>query len=213
MKVSLSNFLRWGGRKESQEDAEANGPFWGRKDRRRAARRVLAGTGWLCWVDESGDTRREVAAFSDVSEDGSGVGAILTHPVPTGPNCWAVGDDGVAYPLVVRRCDPCEEGYRLGARLDVEAKPGHGWGTAKLKWLDDDETLALSPASIRNADEGLVEVNAAQNPPEGRLLLLEGAEFACLCLLRKSTAYGDRRLLEVQPMFDAAPAARHKAVA
>gem|GEM_PF-3112782 len=214
MKVSLSNFLRWGGRREAQEQkSEPNGPFWGRKERRRAARRVLAGSGWICWVDADGEVQRAAAAFADISEDGSGVGAVVRRRTPLGPGCWAMGDDGAAYPLVVRRCDPCDEGFRLGAVLKVEARVCDGWGSARLKWLGSDETLAVCPASIRNADEGVIEVNAAQDPPSDTLLLLEGAEFACLCVLRKSTPYGDRRLLEVEPVFDAAPAGRAEAAA
>lgn len=208
MKVSLSNFLRWGGRKDANDEAEPNGAFWGRKDRRRAPRRVLAGTGSLCWIDDSGQARRETAAFSDVSEDGSGMGAVLRKEAPVGPHYWAIADDGAAFPIVVRHCVPCEEGFRLGARLNPEPRSIDGWGTAKLKWLDGEESLAIAPASIRNADDGRIEVNSAENPPENELLLLEGAEFACLCLLSKSAAYGDRWLLEVEPVFDAAPAAR-----
>ncbi len=213
MKVSLSNFLRWGGRRESQDESEPNGAFWGRKDRRRAPRRVLGGVGWIFWVDESGETQRVAAAFADVSEDAGGMGAVVRRQTPLGPTCWAVGEDGAAYPIIVRHCEPCDEGFRVGASLNPTPQLGDGWGSAKLKWMKADETLTVCPSSIRNADEGVIEVNAAQDPPSDTLLLLEGAEFACLCVLRKSTPYGDRRLLEVEPVLDAAPVGRSEAAA
>ncbi len=213
MKVSLSNFLRWGGRRDSQEGPESNGAFWGRKDRRRAPRRVLSGKGWLYWLDEDYEPQRVAAVFADISEDAGGVGAVIRKAVPLGPSCWAMGEDGAAYPIIVKHCDACEEGFRAGAVLNPEPKARGGWGSAKLKWMDADEALVVCPASIRNADEGMIEVNAAKNPPDDSLLLLEGGEFACLCVLRKSTPYGDRRLLEVEPVADAAPAARAEAAA
>jgi len=157
--------------------------------------------------------QRAAAAFADISEDGNGVGAVVRRRTPLWPSCWAIGEDGAAYPLVVRRCDPCDEGFRVGAGLNVEAKVSEGWGSVRLEWLESDETVAVCPASIRNADEGVIEVNAAQDPPSDTLLLLEGAEFACLRVLRKSTPYGDRRLLEVEPVFDAAPVGRSEAAA
>ncbi len=138
---------------------------------------------------------------------------MLRRPAPVGPRCWAIGEDGVAYPLVVRHCEPCDEGFRLGARINPEARVNDGWGSARLKWMDAEEMLTVSPASIRNADDGLIQVNAALNPPSNTLLLLEGRELACLCSLRTSSAYGERRLLEVEPVLEAAPAARKEAAA
>lgn len=147
----------------------------------------------------------EVAAFTDISEDGGGIGAVLRTEAPLGGGCWAIGSEGAAHPIVIRRCVPCDEGYRIGALLNPEPQVAAGWGNSKLKWVGEEETLSVSPASIRNAEEGVIEVNSVRQPPSDRVLLLEGGEFACLCILRKSTAYGDRHLLEVEPIADAAP--------
>ena len=211
--MKLSNFLRWGGRKETRPTAEATSPFWGRKDRRRAARRVLTGSGWVLWADEAGEPQREPARYLDAADNGLGMGALVSRPTPTGPHCWAISEDGSIHPCVVRHCEPCEEGFRIGARLDPELRQADGWGAARLKWLTADEVLVASPASIRNADDGLIEVNAAVKPPDQGLLLLEGREFACLCALRKSAPYGDRHLLEVEPIAEAAPVARNEEAA
>ncbi|MBI1354174.1 MAG: hypothetical protein GC160_07495 [Acidobacteria bacterium] len=214
--MKLSNFLRWGGRKETRPESESSSPFWGRKDRRRAGRRVLAGEGWLLWLDESGELQRERAQYVDSSEQAEnalGLGAIVRRPTPIGPHCWTLSDDGPSYPCVVKHCEPCDEGFRVGGRLDPEVQEVEGWGAARVKWLTPEETLMACPSSIRNATEGLIEVNVALKPPSDVLLLLEGKDYACLCALRKVAPYGDRYLLEVEPVGEATPVTREEEAA
>jgi hypothetical protein len=78
-----------------------------------------------------------------------------------------------------------------------------GWGGVQLRRIGDDGVMRVASASLRNGDEGVLQVNCAQAAPVGELLLITGPEVSCLCLVNKCDPYGKRFLLEVETVADA----------
>lgn len=203
MKMSFSHLLRWGTRAEEKDQLAAD-------ERRKEERLRISGKTVVYWT-ESGKIRRSSGRLVDAGEEGSGLGAILKRPASVGSPAWFVTEDGQALGSIVRHCSETEDGHHVGAQLGLRTSEVDGWGGAALRWIDSAETMRVSPASLRNAGEGRIEVNCAEELPVGILALAAGKEVTCLCVSRKCVPFNGRFLLEIETVGLAVPRISRKA--
>ncbi len=136
--------------------------------------------------------------YVDESEGGAGALVDTAKEIPLGVPVWFVTLAGVFRQGFVRNCSAQEKGFRVGVSYAENERTGGGWGAVQLRWLAPPDAFNAAPASIRNADDGAVEVNSGAPVPLGGLVMLAGAEYSCLAVSRSCEAYGDRHLLELK---------------
>ena len=190
MRMKISSFLGWGGRRENSDER--------RKEPRYAAEGPLK----AYWCVEGGFTSAR-GQLHDAGEGGSGIGFMLANQIPVGAAAWITTSEGETFGGIVRHSDAKDGAYRTGAKLDLQSKVVEGWGGVQLRWIGDDGLMHVASASLRNGDEGMLQVNCAEAAPVGVLLLITGPEVSCLCLVKKCEPYGKRFLLEVETVADA----------
>lgn len=188
--MKISSFLGWGGKRENADE------------RRKEPRYAAEGPMKAYWSVEGGFTSAR-GQLHDAGEGGSGIGFILTEQIPVGTATWITTSEGETFGGIVRHSEARNGGYRTGTRLDLQSKVVEGWGGVQLRWIGDDGLMHVASASLRNGDEGVLEVNCAEAAPVGVLLLITGPEFSCLCFVKKCEPYGKRFLLEVATAADA----------
>jgi hypothetical protein len=192
MKMTISSLLGWGGKRKADDE------------RRKRARVVLDGPLRAYWcVDGQLDTLS--GTLRDAAEDGSGIGFSLRRQIPIGTVAWLNTKDGHTFGGVVRHANEKEGEFRTGIQLDLQPKGLSGWGGVQTSWVDADGNMNAAPASLRNSEEGRLQVNAVGEAAEGSLLLITGTEVSCLCLVNGCQPYGKRFLLDVETVADATP--------
>lgn len=190
MKMTISNLLGWGGKRKKE-------------DERRKGHRVIAdGPMWVYWCVEGGFVSAR-GTLRDAAEDGSGIGFALRKQLPIGTVAWLTTHDGQTFGGVVRHADEKAGEYQTGVRLDLKSNAVDGWGGVQLRWIDVSDKMNVAWASLRNGDEGSLQVNSAAEVSVGSLLLITGPEVSCLCFVNKCQPYGKRFLLEVATVADA----------
>jgi len=190
MRMKISSFLGWGGKRENAEE------------RRKEPRYAAEGPMKAYWRVDGGFTSAR-GQLHDAGEGGSGIGFMLSQEIPVGTAAWITTSEGETFGGIVRHSDAKDGGYRTGAKLDLESQVVEGWGGVQLRWIDDEGRMHVASASLRNGDEGMLEVNCAEAAPVGVLLVITGPEVSCLCFVKKCGPYGKRFLLEVEAVADA----------
>jgi len=190
MRMKISSFLSWGAKRENQVE------------RRKEPRYATEGPMTAYWRLDDGFTLAR-GRLNDAAESGSGIGSTLSEPIPVRSVAWITTNEGETFGGIVRHADAKDGDYRIGAKLDLQSKVVDGWGGVQLRWIDDEELMYVASASLRNGDEGMLEVNCAEATPVGVLLLITGPEMSCLCFVKKCQPYGKRFLLEVETVADA----------
>lgn len=191
MKMNISSFLGgWGVKRET--------PGERRKDPRYAA----DGQVKAYWCVEGGFASAR-GRLHDAGEGGSGIGFMLSCQIPVGAAAWITTSEGETFGCIVRHCDSKDGAYRTGANLNLKPQVIEGWGGVQLRRIGEDGLMHIASASLRNGDEGMLQVNCAEAQPVGVLLLIAGPHVSCLCLVNKCEAYGKRFLLEVETVADA----------
>ncbi len=191
MRMNISSFLGgWGAKREASGER--------RKDPRYAAEGPMK----AYWCVEGGFTSAR-GQLHDAGEGGSGVGFMLSSQIPVGAGAWITTSDGETFGCIIRHSDAKAGCYRIGAKLDLRSQVIEGWGGVQLHRIGEDGLMHIASASLRNGDEGMLQVNCAEAQPVGALLLVAGAEVSCLCLVNKCEPYGKRYLLEVETVADA----------
>ncbi len=190
MKMTISNLFGWGGNRKKDDE------------RRKGHRVVADGPMRVYWCVEGGflSARR---TLRDAAEDGSGIGFALRKQLPVGTVAWLTARDGQTFGGVVRHADEKAGEYQTGIQLDLESNAVGGWGGVQLSWIDRSNKMNVASASLRNGDEGSLQVNSAGEVSVGSLLLITGPEVSCLCFVNKCQPYGKRFLLEVATAADA----------
>jgi len=190
MKMTISNLLGWGGKRKKE-------------DERRKGHRVIAdGPMRVYWCVEGGFVSAR-GTLRDAAEDGSGIGFALRKQLPIGTVAWLTTHDGQTFGGVVRHADEKAGEHQTGIQLDLESNAVGGWGGVQLSWIDGNNKMNVAAASLRNGDEGSLQVNSAGEVSVGSLLLITGPEVSCLCFVNKCQPYGKRFLLEVATVADA----------
>src|SRR5690606_24477806 len=147
----------------------------------------------------------------DAGEGGSGIGFTLTKQIPVGTAAWVTTSEGETFGGIVRHSDGTDGVFRIGAKLDLKSQVIEGWGGVQLRRIGDEGVMHVASASLRNSDEGMLQVNCADAAPVGALLLITGALVSCLCLVKTCEPYGRRFLLEVETIADATQQTRSNA--
>jgi hypothetical protein len=188
--MKISSFLGWGGKRENPDE------------RRKEPRYAAEGPMKAYWrVDNEFKSAR--GHLHDAGEGGSGIGFTLSQAIPVGTAAWITTSEGETFGGIVRHANAKNGAYRIGAKLDLQSKVVEGWGGVQLRWIGDGEMMHVASASLRNGDEGMLEVNCAEAAPVDVLLLITGPEVSCLCFVKKCQPYGKRFLLEVETIADA----------
>jgi hypothetical protein len=190
MKMTISSFLGWGTKRENPEE------------RRKEARYAAEGPVKAYWRTDGGFTSAR-GQLRDAGEGGSGIGLTMSQQIPVGTAAWITTSEGETFGGIVRHSDAKDGAYRTGVRLDLQSKVAEGWGGVQLRWIGDDQLMHVASASLRNSDEGMLQVNCAKAAPVGAILLITGPEVSCLCLVKQCEPYGKRFLLEVETAADA----------
>lgn len=190
MKMTISNLLGWGGKRKKDDE------------RRKWQRIVAEGPMRVYWCIEGGFLSAR-GTLRDAAEDGSGIGFDLRKQLPVGTIAWLTTQDGQTFGGVVRHADEKAGEYQTGMQLDLEPNAVGGWGGVQLHWIDRNNKMNVASASLRNGDEGSLQVNSAVEASVGSLLLITGPEVSCLCFVNKCQPYGKRFLLEVETAADA----------
>lgn len=179
---------------------------WGTKrapdERRKEPRYSAEGPMKAYWQVDGGFTSAR-GQLRDAGEGGSGIGFTISEQIPVGTATWITTGEGETFGGIVRHSDVKDGAYRTGARLDLQSKVVEGWGGVQLRWIGEDGLMHVASASLRNGDEGTLQVNCAEASPVGVLLLITGPEYSCLCFVQKCEPYGKRFLLEVETIADA----------
>ena len=190
MRMKISSFLGWGGKRENSDE------------RRKEPRYAAEGPMKAYWCVEGGFTSAR-GRLHDAGEGGSGIGFTLSNQIPVGTAAWITTSEGETFGGIVRHSDGQDGTYRTGTKLDLQSKVVEGWGGVQLRWICGDGLMHVASASLRNGDEGELQVNCAEAAPAGVLLLITGPEVSCLCLVKQCKPYGKRFLLEVETVADA----------
>ena len=190
MKMTISNLFGWGGKRKKDDE------------RRKGPRVVADGPMRVYWCVEGGFLSAR-GTLRDAAEDGSGIGFALGKHLPIGTVAWLTTQDGQTFGGVVRHANEKAGEYQTGIQLDLESNAVGGWGGVQLHWIDRNNKMNVASASLRNGDEGSLQVNSAAEPSVGSLLLITGPEVSCLCSVNKCKPYGKRFLLEVATVADA----------
>lgn len=190
MRMKISSFLGGWGKRETAGER--------RKDRRSAAEGPMK----AYWCAE-GKLVSARGKLQDAGEGGSGLGFTLSSQIPEGAAAWITTHEGETFACIVRHTDAKNGVYRAGGKLDLKSQVIEGWGGVQLRWVGKDGLMHLASASLRNGEEGMLEVNCAEAAPVGVLLLIAGPAVSCLCLVNKCEPYGKRFLLEVETVADA----------
>ena len=190
MRLKISSFLGWAGKRENGDE------------RRKEPRYAAEGPMKVYWRLDDGFTSAR-GRLHDAGEGGSGLGFTLSEPIPVGTAAWITTNEDETFGGIVRHADALDGAYRIGAKLDLQSKIVEGWGGVQLRWISDEQLMHVASASLRNGDEAMLEVNCAEAAPVGVLLLITGSEVSCLCFVRECRPYGKRFLLEVETVADA----------
>lgn len=203
--MKLAKFLSWGSKKApepSEQPAESTSAQQAEpsvsEERRRSPRRPAEDEGHFYWIAEDGEPTTVKGRYIDESDGGAGSLVDSAKEIPLDASVWFITSAGVFRSGFVRNCGPRENGFRVGFSYAETARTGGGWGAVRLRWLAPPDASNAAPASIRNADEGVVEVNSGAPVPLAELVMLDGCEYSCLAVSRRCEAYGDRHLLELQ---------------
>jgi hypothetical protein len=190
MRMKISSFLGWGAKRENQVE------------HRKEPRYATEGPMKAYWRLDGGFTSAR-GQLNDAAESGSGIGFTLSEPIPVGTAAWIATNEGQTVGGIVRHADAKDGVYLIGAKLDLQSTVIEGWGGVQLRWIGDEDLMYVASASLRNGDEGMLEVNCAEATPVGVLLLITGPEMSCLCFVKTCQPYGKRFLLEVETVADA----------
>ena len=190
MRRKISSFLGWGGKRENSDE------------RRKEPRYAADGPMKAYWLLDGGLTSAR-GQLHDAGEGGSGIGFTLPETIPVGTAAWITTSEGETFGGIIRHAAARNGSYRIGAKLDLQSKVVEGWGGVQLRWIGDEGLMHVASASLRNGDEGMLEVNCAEAAPVGVLLLITGPEVSCLCCVKKCEPYGKRFLLVVEAIADA----------
>jgi hypothetical protein len=189
--MKISSFLvGWGAKRENSDE------------RRKEPRYSAEGPMKAYWSAAGGITSAR-GQLHDAGEGGSGVGFVLPEQIPVGTAAWITTSEGETFGGIVRHADAKDGAYRTGLKLDLKSQVVEGWGGVQLRRIGDEGVMYVASASLRNGDEGMLQVNCAEAAPTGGLLLITGPEVSCLCLVKKCEPYGNRFLLEVETVADA----------
>ncbi len=222
MKLDFGSFWRWGsegpgssgpgsGHPQSSAAAfERRGGILERlrggrsaDERRRENRTPVSGAIVAFWTVD-GVAVRARGELVDAGETGAGLGALLRKEPPIGASAWILTEDGQVLASVTRHAQAAGGGlYRAGLYLDLEELETAGWGGAKLRWIDEESKIHVSPASLRNASEGLLEASCVESLPVGALTFVGGGERGCIAIVRSCETYGERRLVKLETLTDA----------
>jgi hypothetical protein len=190
MKMTISRFLGWGGKRKADDE------------RRQRPRVIVDEPVRVYWT--TGDTYASAAGtLRDVAEDGAGIGFSLRKQLPIGTVAWLTTLDGRTFGGIVRHSDEKAGEFRSGVQLDVRPTAIDGWGGVQTRWIAADGKANVATASLRNSDEGGLQVNATAEAPVGSLLMISGPQVSCLCFVNDSQPYGKRFLLDVTTAADA----------
>ena len=195
--MKFSDFLRWGPKKNGADSAEA-----AVKDRRQTPRRPTNGGGWIYWATGTGQAKRTRVTFLDVSDNAVGLGFVSASPPADDSICWALPDGGKPLACAVRHKEKAEQGYRVGASLDFEARFAEGRGASRVQWAADGVVHSF-PATVKNSGQGLIEINLPSNIPARQMIFLEGPNYGCLAVCRGSRPDGSRFILVAEAASDA----------
>lgn len=191
MRMKISSFLGgWGGKRENPEE------------RRKEPRYSAEGPVKVYWCADGGFTWAR-GQLHDAGEGGSGIGIVLSEQIPEGTAAWITTSEGETFGGIVRHSNAEGGADRIGLRLDLQSQVVEGWGGVQLRRIGDEGRMHVASASLRNGDEGMLQVNCAEAAPTGVLLLITGPEVSCLCFVKKCEPYGKRFLLEVETVADA----------
>lgn len=211
--MSLSKLLRWG-KKDAAPDAGA--PTHPRKDmgraeqaqpapggeRRRSIRWPKTGAAKMSWIDGDGSLKTVTAWLKNSGEGGMGV--LTRKPVGIGRTVWVMTQDGEDWQGLIRYCNDTEEGFHVGfERIKVAASKSdpNTLGT-HLKWLEKPGKIALTPVSVRNAQDGRLEVVAPKAVPAPMVAMLAAKEVRCLASALACHKRGNRFLVEMEVLTD-----------
>lgn len=192
MKMTISNLFGWGGKRKADDE------------RRKRARVEVDGPLRAYWCVD-GVPRTSGGTLRDVAEDATGIGFSLRKQLPVGTVAWLNSHDGHTFGGIVRHADEKAGEYRTGIQLDAQPNELPGWGGVHIRWVDAAGRMNVAPASLRNSDDGRLQVNSVGEAAEGTLIMIGGAEVSCLCLVNGCQPYGKRFLLEVETVADATP--------
>ncbi|MDA0205243.1 MAG: hypothetical protein O3A53_02315 [Acidobacteria bacterium] len=190
MRMKISSFLGWGGKRENADE------------RRKEPRYAAEGPMKVYWRVDGGFTSAR-GQLHDAGEGGSGLGFTLSEPILVGTAAWITTSEGETFGGIVRHADARDGVYLIGAKLDLQSKIVEGWGGVQLRWISDEQLMHVASASLRNGAEAMLEVNCAEAAPVGVLLLITGPEVSCLCFVKECRPYGKIFLLEVEAVADA----------
>ncbi len=172
-------------------------------ERRKERRNPATGSVAVFWTAD-GKLVRARGELVDAGQNGSGIGAVIRKQPAIDAPAWILTADGQALGAVTRHTAPAGNSqYRIGANLDLESVEGHGWGGVKLRWIDDENRMRISPSSLRNASEGMIEASCVESLPVGCLAYVDGRDVGCLAIVRTCETYGERRLLKLETLTDA----------
>lgn len=197
MRLSFASLLRW--KTASAVPAEPTHP------KRQHPRLPFSGQATLCWT-EDGRARELRASLVNASEGGMAV--ISRRPLPVGAHVWILLQDGTDGRAEVCYSRPREKGYQTGLKFIAEERGSrHQQGNAHsvLEWIDASKRLAGSLVSVRNAEEGELEVTVPKVVPCPAIVMLSAREVRCLCCTRDWRPDGDSYRFRIEVVSLAFP--------
>jgi len=150
--------------------------------KRQHPRVSFSGPATLCWIAPDGWPKAVQANLVNASEGGMAV--QMRRPLPGGTRVWILLDDGADGRGEVGYCDQAQQGYQVGLRFIAEERdPEFEFQRPPnlVEWIGECGRLLGSPAVIRNAAEGEVEVLVSRVVPCPAIVLLSGPHVRCLC--------------------------------
>jgi hypothetical protein len=197
MRLSFSRLLGWkSGRDNSAQPAHP---------KRKHTRLPFSGRATLCWT-EDGRPHELRAALVNASEGGMAV--ATRKALPAGAQVWILLQDGTDGRAEVRYSNPAAKGYQTGLKFIAEERPSRRAGKSAqsvMEWIDASNRLVGSLVSVRNADEGELEVIVPEVVPCPAIVMLSANEVRCLCYTKDWRPDGNSYRFRIEVVSEAFP--------
>jgi hypothetical protein len=197
MRLSFASLLRW--------KSGTTAPAAPAHPKRKHPRLPFSGQATLCWV-EDGHPRELRASLVNASE--SGMAVTSRRPLPVGARVWILLQDGTDGRAQVCYSNPLQKAHQIGLKfIAEERRTRHAAPNAQsvLEWIDASNRLAGTLASVRNADEGELDVLVPEVVPCPAIVMLSAHEVRCLCCTKDWRPEGDSYLFRMEVVSEAFP--------
>lgn len=109
---------------------------------------------------------------------------------------------GGFYPGVTESCDADEARFLLSVRLNENHRSGDRkqplLGRVRLKWVDEQDTVAEAKVSIESGSEGQIVATVGESLPVPSVVFLSGYEFVGLAAVTACEAAGEHYRLTLE---------------